>query len=430
MKSKSRSNKSKKELRNKNRSKKQFPTTHKDVLRLNKKTIKQAADFLEEEDRQTFQPVEFDNVDASTFFKPSECIPQRTELSSQIYSDLIKPLDPTDEQALIELTGFGHDDDEANKKVKSLSQMIEESLLKKREIMQKHLIGFKGPSDSGPPTAEDKIIALYRQMGPVLAKYRSGKLPKAFKVLPTLREWEHLLAITRPDNWSAAIVFQATRIFASNMNEKLVQKFYSDTLLPRIRDDIVEYKRLNYHLFMAVRKAMFKPGAFFKGLILPLVESGSCTIREAVILGAIIEKSSLPMLHVAVALYILCQGEGSGSPVPSESKVLIEQFAGARSIFIRVLLEKRYNLPYKVVNAVFDHFMRFAMLDNCEGKQPYRMPVIFHQSLLCFVRNYVKDLSHQQTQMIDGMVRGTYNLVPHNDIAAEIRKIIATGDDR
>lgn len=43
-------------------------------------------------------------------------------------------------------------------------------------------------------------------------------------------------------------------------------------LLPRLRDDIAEYKKLNFHLFQALHKAMYKPQAFFKGILLPLCE--------------------------------------------------------------------------------------------------------------------------------------------------------------
>jgi hypothetical protein len=64
----------------------------------------------------------------------------------------------------------------------------------------------------------------------------------------------------------------ATRIFASNLKEKMAQRFYNLVLLPRVRDDITEYKRLNFHLYQALRKALFKPGAFMKGILLPLCE--------------------------------------------------------------------------------------------------------------------------------------------------------------
>lgn len=45
----------------------------------------------------------------------------------------------------------------------------------------------------------------------------------------------------------------------------MAQRFYNLVLLPRIRDDIAEYKRLNFHLYSALKKALFKPGAWFKG---------------------------------------------------------------------------------------------------------------------------------------------------------------------
>jgi hypothetical protein len=50
------------------------------------------------------------------------------------------------------------------------------------------------------------------------------------------------------------------------------RSFYNLILLPRIRDDIAEFKRLNFHLFMALKKALFKPAAFFKGILLPICE--------------------------------------------------------------------------------------------------------------------------------------------------------------
>lgn len=49
-------------------------------------------------------------------------------------------------------------------------------------------------------------------------------------------------------------------------------RFYNLVLLPRLRDDIDEFKKLNFHLYQALCKAMFKPAAFFKGIILPLCE--------------------------------------------------------------------------------------------------------------------------------------------------------------
>ena len=53
-------------------------------------------------------------------------------------------------------------------------------------------------------------------MAPMLARYTAGKLPKAFKILPALANWQDVLWLTRPDEWSPHAVFAATRMFASS----------------------------------------------------------------------------------------------------------------------------------------------------------------------------------------------------------------------
>jgi essential nuclear protein 1 len=70
--------------------------------------------------------------------------------------------------------------------------------------------------------------------------------------------------------------------------------------LPGFQKNIEMYKKLNYHLYMAVKKAMFKIAPFFKGFLLPLSEVA--TTREAVIIGSILQKMSINALDVAAAL--------------------------------------------------------------------------------------------------------------------------------
>ena len=56
---------------------------------------------------------------------------------------------------------------------------------------------------------------------------RSGKVPKFFKMIPQYRNWEELLCITQPDEWSAAAVFRATKIFTSGLKTNMAQRFYN-----------------------------------------------------------------------------------------------------------------------------------------------------------------------------------------------------------
>lgn len=36
----------------------------------------------------------------------------------------------------------------------------------------------------------------------ILSRYKSGPLPKPFKVLPQIPHWEDILPITRPEAWT------------------------------------------------------------------------------------------------------------------------------------------------------------------------------------------------------------------------------------
>lgn len=79
----------------------------------------------------------------------------------------------------------------------------------------------------------------------------------------------------------------------------MAQRFYTLILLPRVREDIQENKCLNYHLYMALKKAVYKPGAFYKGIILPLCDMGDCTLREAVIVSSVMAKVSIPQVRTS-----------------------------------------------------------------------------------------------------------------------------------
>ena len=39
---------------------------------------------------------------------------------------------------------------------------------------------------------DDRVVNMYKTIGMILRKYRSGKLPKAFKIIPALNNWEQV----------------------------------------------------------------------------------------------------------------------------------------------------------------------------------------------------------------------------------------------
>ncbi|KAJ2077231.1 snoRNA-binding rRNA-processing protein [Coemansia sp. RSA 988] len=270
---------------------------------------------------------------------------------------------------------------------------IKEHDAKKPTDKKKKADGSEGRP--APPGIDPKVVQVYTKIGELLKRYRSGPVPKAFKVIPSIRNWEEVMYLTNPDTWTPHAVYQATRIFVSNMKPKQAQKFLNLVLLDHVRDDIATNKKLNYHLYMALKKALYKPAAFFKGILFPMCDAGTCTLREAVIIGSVLAKVSVPMLHSAAALFQLAEME----------------YSGPTSVFIRILLDKKYALPYRVVDSIVFHFMRFKQVKE-------KLPVLWHQSLLVFVQRYKADLTPEQKDALMGVLRAHH----HDSITDEIRR--------
>ena len=41
---------------------------------------------------------------------------------------------------------------------------------------------------------DERVVNMYKSIRQILQKYRSGKLPKAFKVIPNLQNWEQVFS--------------------------------------------------------------------------------------------------------------------------------------------------------------------------------------------------------------------------------------------
>uniref|UniRef100_A0A1A9WAV6 Bystin n=1 Tax=Glossina brevipalpis TaxID=37001 RepID=A0A1A9WAV6_9MUSC len=295
-----------------------------------------------------------------------------------------------DDEDLKEFERFQNPD--GAKRTVKLADIIMEKIQEKQADIQTKL------TDDGSLKIEEidpRVKEMYEGVRDVMKRYRSGKVPKAFKIIPRLRNWEQILFITEPHNWSAAAMFHGTRVFSSVLSQAMAQRFYNLVLLPRVRDDLCEYKKLNVHLYNALKRALFKPAAFMKGIILPLLEAGDCTLREAIIIGSVIARNSIPVLHSSACLL----------------KIYEMGYTGANSIFIRYFLDKRYALPYRVIDAAVFHFLRFE-------NDKRDMPILWHQSLLIFVQRYKSDISSEQKEALLGLLRKQ----KHSKITPEIRR--------
>ncbi|KAI9795626.1 MAG: snoRNA-binding rRNA-processing protein [Piccolia ochrophora] len=326
------------------------------------------------------------------------------------------------------------DRDQAQEQGVNLADLILEKIAA-HEAAQAGPVAIQGggvPEDAVELPA--KVVEVYSKIGLILSRYKSGKLPKPFKIIATLPNWETLLSITRPDSWTPNACYEATKIFVS-AKPAVIQYFLETVMLDRVRADIHETKKLNVHLYNALKKALYKPAAFFKGFLFPLVGSGSCTLREAHIIASVLARVSVPVLHSAAALLRLCD-------LAAEQTSMATEGGGATNIFIRTLLDKKYALPYKVIDALVFHFLRYRAADPAaadardvnesmagmegRGAREAKLPVLWHQSLLVFAQRYRNDITEDQREALLDLllIRG------HPTIGPEVRRELLEGRGR
>jgi essential nuclear protein 1 len=146
----------------------------------------------------------------------------------------------------------------------------------------------------------------------------------------------------------------------------------------------------------------------------------------------VLAKVSIPVLHSATALYRLCE-------MGAEQMLSDVESAGACNIFIRTLLEKKYALPYRVIDALVFHFLRFRAVQedasmggvaganySRKGAAVQGLPVLWHQSLLAFAQRYKNEITEDQREaLLDLLIaRG------HKQIGPEVRRELLEGRGR
>eukprot|EP01061_Rhynchopus_euleeides_P021301 TRINITY_DN34765_c0_g1_i1.p2 TRINITY_DN34765_c0_g1~~TRINITY_DN34765_c0_g1_i1.p2 ORF type:complete len:452 (+),score=204.61 TRINITY_DN34765_c0_g1_i1:127-1482(+) len=252
-----------------------------------------------------------------------------------------------------------------------------------------------GASSRGGTQFDARVVKIYKTVGKLLKRYTTGKIPKAFKVLPNLQGWEELLWLTSPHEWSPHALYAATRLFAHTANEKMTQRFYNGILLPSIRASFKQTGKLHSHSFAALRKALWKPGAFNKGFLLPLAAEPDLTMKEALVVSSVLSRASMPMAHAMVAV----------------AKIAQMPYNGSSSIIMRMLLDKGYDMPYAVIDLLVKHFHQFT-------RETRELPVLWHQCLLTFVQRYKEHFMEEQVSLI----RKTVNKHNHPLISSEVRR--------
>ncbi|CAA7038360.1 unnamed protein product [Microthlaspi erraticum] len=314
--------------------------------------------------------------------------------------------DVSDDEQSQEFQGqFDYQEMNNEEEVKSLDAFFEAPT--KRSLADiitdtKKLTDIKDDATGSDSVAETTLIDYLQSLGKFMCEYTNGKTPKAFTHIAAMKNWDSVLKLTQPENWSPNAMYKATRMFSS-ANASKARRFYELFLLPRIRADIRNHKKLHFALYQSLKKALFKPEGFYRGIVFPLCKSGTCSVKEAVISTSIMQKVSIPENLSSTALVYLVEME----------------FCDTTSYFIKVILEKKYALAYGAVDAVTAHFLRF----HTETRV---LLVIWHQTLLAFVQRYKHELRKEDKKSLTSLL----DKQSHNLITPEIGRELENSRNR
>jgi len=246
------------------------------------------------------------------------------------------------------------------------------------------------------------VVQMFKEIGEYMSHYRSGKIPKAFKSIPSLLNWEQVIEITCPEKWTAAAMLHATRLFSAIASSKACERFYRYYLLPRVLDDIMEYRKLNVHLFAAVKKAVYKPAAFIKGFLLPLCASDTFSLNVAHVIRGVLNSVSLPVFHAAAGIIKISQ-------LPISSPV---------SYVLTGMIYKRYTLPSLAIEALLKYFNKFEPDEDDE-----LMPLSLNSCIHAFVQLYKLELTPEQREQLISLMRASGHKIARQSTLQELNNM-------
>ena len=280
---------------------------------------------------------------------------------------------------------------------------------------------FKKEQCLEDPTKDPEIRAVYIKIGEMLSRYRNGKIPESFSVLPRVEQWEDLLRLTRPDKWTPHAMLKTVNIFVGAPESARTLHFFKYYLLPCVLREIAQKGKLSYQLYEALKKGLFRPALWFRGILFPFMRGeyqltsrlgtrpdpeivNKGTIKQAQILASVIMKKSIPNLHASAAIL----------------KSLQYPYNGPVGVIIKIFVDKKFALPLSVINALAAYFPRFA------GDSNEKMPVLWFQTILSFAKSYKKYLSEGEKSELKVLVRRKFK---HAALSKEIVKELVKEED-
>jgi len=220
-----------------------------------------------------------------------------------------------------------------------------------------------------------RLLKVLERASLFLKVYRSGKLPKIVRILPSVRNFEEIIWLTRPDIWSDQAVLSITRSFLPRLDKAQMSRYYSLILAPRFQESIFNQQISSNHIQKAIKLSTKFPFTFFSSLILPICDSKECSLKEAAVLGSILYKYHFSSL-VIMTLII---------------RLLDNPITQTKCLMLRIIISKNYLIPHRIL----DLFVDFFTSNNKKIFSPH-----YRTLLIIFLRNYTSFLSNEDKQRI------------------------------
>jgi len=220
-----------------------------------------------------------------------------------------------------------------------------------------------------------KLLKILERASLFLKVYRIGKIPKIFRILPNLKNFEEIILLTRPDIWSDQAILSVTRSFLPRLDKTQLSRFYTLVLAPRFQESIFNQQLCSTHIQKAIKLSTNFPFIFFSSIILPICDSKKCSTREGAILSSILYKYHFSSTVIMTVVARLLKNP------PTLTKCLV----------LRIIISKNYLIPHRII----DLFVDFFTLNNKKNFSPH-----YKTLFLIFLRNYTTFLSNEDKQKV------------------------------
>ena len=178
---------------------------------------------------------------------------------------------------------------------------------------------------------------------------------------------------------------QAVNIFASNFDPVRAEEFYRSWLSPAVKRDLANSKKLNVHLYEALKKALYKTNAWFKGIMFEFC-SETTMLREMKVIESLVSKMSIPVITASVAMLKLME-------MPPTTPVVH---------YLAAFLNKHYTLPKRVLTGITEYLLTFTLQEG-------ELSVAWQTLFLTLVKQYGQSLD----EMAKGALQELARIKPH-----------------